>query len=193
MDIDDNLHGTNTANGFSHHGTVSHSQNAAHSSTTISNGHSLLDDERTTPVIDHTSTRNGNSTKSTDLLDTMDYDGHTDATHTMDMESTDEQKCSTSKEDYQLLLRILHFGRELHALKQQLTAEHGDNPQNDKMLQVSSPSFTFIYPRASLSEGFPHHIHPLTIVFSLLGCIQSASLSRSQIVATRPSARIVST
>lgn len=43
-----------------------------------------------------------------------------------------------SKDDHELLSRILHFGRELHTLKQQLTTEYGENPQNDKMLQVNS-------------------------------------------------------
>ncbi|CAF5111026.1 unnamed protein product, partial [Rotaria socialis] len=55
----------------------------------------------------------------------------------MDMEtmSSDVQRKPTRKEDDQLLVRILQFGRELHALKQQLTIEHGENQQNDKMLQ----------------------------------------------------------
>jgi hypothetical protein len=147
MDIDDNLHSNNTANGFSNHGTVTHSPSSSSSSTLtnqISNGHLLLDDDSNNLVVDHNSNSNGCSKKSTDILDGMEHDGYTDSTHTMDMESTtssDVQKKSTIKQDDQLLIRILQFGRELHALKQQLTAEHGDNQQNDKMLQVKKNIF----------------------------------------------------
>jgi hypothetical protein len=142
MDIDDNPHGNNTANGFSNHGTVTHSSSSSSSFLTnpIPNGHSLLDDNSNNLVVDHNTNSNGCSKKSTDILDGMEYDGYSDSTHTMDMETTmssDVQKKPMKKEDDQLLIRILQFGRELHALKQQLTAEHGDNPQNDKMLQVN--------------------------------------------------------
>ncbi len=142
MDIDDNSHANNTANGFSNHGTVtqSSSSSASSSSNLISNGQSLLDDNSNNNlVVDHNPNSNGCSKKSTNILDGMEDDGYTDATHTMDMETTmsaDVQKKSTTKEDDQLLIRILQFGRELHALKQQLTVEHGDNQQNDKILQV---------------------------------------------------------
>jgi hypothetical protein len=146
MDIDDNPHSNNTVNGFSNHGTVTHSSSSSTSSSSttttnqISNGHSLLDDDSNNLVVDHNTNSNGCSKKTTDILDGMEYDGYTDSTHTMDMETTissDVQKKSTRKEDDQLLIRILQFGRELHALKQQLTVEHGDNQQNDKMLQVN--------------------------------------------------------
>lgn len=139
MDIDDNLHNNNnTANGFSNHGTVTHT--SSNSTNQISNGHSLLDDNSNNLVVDHNLNSNGCSKKSSDILDGMEYDGYTDSTHTMDMESTtvssDVQNKSTMREDDQLLIRILQFGRELHALKQQLNIEHGDNQQNDKLLQV---------------------------------------------------------
>jgi hypothetical protein len=58
----------------------------------------------------------------------MDYDGITDSNRKMDIESTSS--------DDQLLVRILQFGKELHALKQQLNTEYGESTQNDKMLQV---------------------------------------------------------
>ncbi|CAF0781462.1 unnamed protein product [Adineta steineri] len=153
MDIDDNLHNNNnTANGFSNnHGTVSHSD----SSTTnqITNGHLQLDNNNSNNlVIDHNKNSNGCSTKSTDNLDGMEHDGCLDSTHTMDMETTmssDVQKKSTIKEDDQLLVRILQFGRELHALKQQLIAEHGDNQQNDKMLQDAFSLLAYSEPKSS--------------------------------------------
>jgi hypothetical protein len=139
MDIDDNSHGNNTANGFTNHGTVSHPHSSSTPTNQISNGHSLLDDDSNNLVVDQNTNSNGCSTKSADIHDGMEHDGCTDSTHTIDMETTmssDVQKKSMIKEDDQLLVRILQFGRELHALKQQLTAEHGDNQQNDKMLQV---------------------------------------------------------
>ncbi|CAF0921558.1 unnamed protein product [Adineta steineri] len=153
MDIDDNLHNNNnTANGFSNnHGTVSHSD----SSTTnqITNGHLQLDNNNSNNlVIDHNKNSNGCSTKSTDNLDGMEHDGCLDSTHTMDMETTmssDVQNKSTIKEDDQLLIRILQFGRELHALKQQLIAEHGDNQQNDKMLQDAFSLLAYSEPKSS--------------------------------------------
>jgi hypothetical protein len=138
MDIDDNLPGNNTANGFSNHGTVSHPSSS--STNQISNGHALLKDDSNNLVVEHKINSNGCSTKSTDILDGMEHDGCTYPNQTIDMETTlssDVQKKSTIKEDEQLLVRILQFGRELHALKQQLTVEHGDNQQNDKMLQVN--------------------------------------------------------
>jgi len=101
MDIDDDLYGNSTSNGFTNnHGTVSNS---------MSNGHSLLDDD---------SNLNSNGAEK---LDQMEYD----LNHKMDIETDD-----------QLLVRILQFGKELHALKQQLHTEYGENTQNDKMLQV---------------------------------------------------------
>jgi hypothetical protein len=144
MDIDDNLQSNNTANGFSNHGTVFHSSSSSPPTNQISNGHSLLDDDSNNLVVDHNINSNGCSTKRTNILDGMEHDGYTDSTHTMDTESTtttttssDVQKKSTTKEEDHLLVRILQFGRELHALKQQLIADHGDNQQNDKMLQVN--------------------------------------------------------
>lgn len=131
MDIDDNH--SSATNGYNHHGTVT-------TESSISNGHSLLDDDSTNLVVEHNSNTNGYSKKSSDHLDGMDEDGYQDGTHQMEMDangSSDVQKNSTKKDDDQLLVRILQFGRELHALKQQLTAEHGENPQNDKLLQVN--------------------------------------------------------
>ncbi len=122
MDIDDDLYGSITTNGFSNHETVSHPP-----STTINqitNGHSLLDDDSH----ENNTNSNGCSTKTTENLDKMDDDGINDSNHKMDIEST--------AVDDQLLVRILHFGKELHALKQQLNNEYGENAQNDKMLQV---------------------------------------------------------
>ena len=52
-------------------------------------------------------------------------------------QSSDVQKKLTSKEEDRLLTNILHFGRELHALKQQLTHEYGENAHHEKMLQVN--------------------------------------------------------
>lgn len=43
--------------------------------------------------------------------------------------------CESNGDD-ELLIRILQFGKELHALKQDLNHDFGDNPQNDKILQV---------------------------------------------------------
>ncbi|CAF0744826.1 unnamed protein product [Rotaria sordida] len=156
MDIDDNHQDNNTANGFSNHGTVSHphpsSSSSSSSTNQISNGHSLLDDDNNNLVVDNNMNSNGCSTKSTDILDGMEYDGYTDSIHTMDMETTissDVQKKSTTKEDDQLLVRILQFGRELHALKQQLTIEHGDNQQNDKLLQDAFSLLAYSDPKSS--------------------------------------------
>lgn len=138
MDIDDNH--SNATNGYNHHAT----NNVSDSS--IANGHSLLDDNRTNLVSDHNSNTNGYSKKSADLIDGIDDDGFHDGTHQMDMDAStlsDVQKKSTKTDDDddELLIRILQFGRELHALKQQLTAEHGENPHNDKLLQVHSKIF----------------------------------------------------
>jgi hypothetical protein len=138
MDIDDDLYGSSTTNGFSDHGTVSHPS----SSTTnpISNGHSLLDDDSNNINIDKNPNSNGCSTKPTEILDGMEYDGIGESNHTMDIEANSSD---VQKKDEQLLIKILHFGRELHALKQQLNIEFGENTQNDKMLQVCSLSRSF--------------------------------------------------
>lgn len=109
MDIDDDLYGPSTSNGFANHGTVAHS-----SGNSISNGHSLIDDGNNL---------NSNGCTS-DKLDSMDHDGMNDGN--TELNSMDDQ----------LLVRILQFGKELHALKQQLHNEYGENTQNDKMLQV---------------------------------------------------------
>lgn len=168
MDIDDNHHGNNnnTTNGFTNHGTVSQTSSCSSSSSNtnttatvtnqISNGHSVLEDNSNNPNADHSTNSNGCSTKSTDILDGMEYDGYNDSTHTMDTEtmSSDVQKKSITKEDDRLLVRILQFGRELHSLKQQLTLDHGDNPQHDKMLQVS---FIFYLKFKILSFYFRMH------------------------------------
>lgn len=128
MDIDDDLYGNSTTNGFTNHETVS---NSSTTTNQILNGHSLLDDDNI--IIDKTTNNNGSSTKTKDILDGMDCDGNGNSTHTVDMETT---LTDGQKEDDQLLLRILQFGRELHALKQQLNTEHGENTQHDKSLQV---------------------------------------------------------
>lgn len=119
MDIDDDLYGNSTTNGFSNHGTVTNSSSTTTTTANqISNGHSLLDDDSNT-------NSNGCSLKTPD---NMEHDGINDSNHKMDIES--------SSSDDQLLIRILQFGKELHALKQQLHIEYGENIQNDKMLQV---------------------------------------------------------
>ena len=53
-------------------------------------------------------------------------------------EKVDPMECELNhlESDDELLVRILQFGKELHALKQQLHHEYGENAQNDKMLQV---------------------------------------------------------
>jgi hypothetical protein len=195
MDIDDNPHSNNTTNGFSNHGTVTQSSSSSSSSTTtttttnqISNGHSLLDDDSNNLVVDHTTNSNGCTKKSTDILDGMEYDGYTESTHTIDMETTlssDVQKKPIIKEDDQLLIRILQFGRELHALKQQLTAEHGDNQQNDKMLQVNIRKKAYIiFPDFFRGSNF-FFLESANMTFDLfLGGIQFISLFRSQIFTT---------
>ena len=137
MDIDDN----NTENGLNNQGTVSNLRSSILLSTNeISNGHFPVDDNSNNQVVDHNKNSNECSAKSTEVLDDMECDGYAGSTRTMDTETTmssDVQKKSTTKEDDQLLVSILQFGRELHTLKQQLAAEHGDNLQNDKMLQVN--------------------------------------------------------
>lgn len=133
MDIDDNPSNHNTANGFTNHGTVNSTNNS------VSNGHSQSNEVNHHLTTDHSSASNGCKKKSSETLDGMEDEGYSDANHTTDMEttqSTDVQKKSPTKEEDQLLIRILQFGRELHALKQQLTIEHGDNQQHDKILQV---------------------------------------------------------
>jgi hypothetical protein len=138
MDIDDDLHANNTTNGFSNHGTVTHPSTTTSSSNQISNGHSVFDDDSSTNlVVENSLNSNGCQAKTTEIVDGMDYDGCCDSSHAMDIETTsDVQKKSNSNDNDQLLVRILQFGRELHALKQQLTTEYGENPLNDKMLQV---------------------------------------------------------
>ena len=126
MDIDDDLYGSSTTNGFTNHGTVSHPPSTS-TTNQISNGHSLLDDDSNNLILDKNPDSNGCSTKTTDIIDGMEYDGIGDANHTMEIE--------VQKEDEQLI-KILQFGRELHALKQQLNIEYGENTQNDKLLQV---------------------------------------------------------
>jgi len=51
--------------------------------------------------------------------------------------------------DDQLLVRILQFGKELHALKQQLNIEYGENAQNDKMLQDAFSLLAYSDPKLS--------------------------------------------
>jgi hypothetical protein len=134
IDDDDDLYGNSTTNGFSNHGTVSNSSSSPPTTiiNQISNGHSLLDDDddddSNNQILDKNTNSNGCLTKTTENLDKMDYDGITDSNHKMDIESTSS--------DDQLLVRILQFGKELHALKQQLNTEYGESTQNDKMLQV---------------------------------------------------------
>ncbi len=132
MDIDDELYGNSTTNGFTNHGTVSHPSSTS-TTNQISNGHSLLDDDSNNLILDKNPNSNGCSTKTTDIIDGMEYDGIGDANHTMDTEGMSSS--DVQKEDEQLL-KILQFGRELHALKQQLNIEYGENTQNDKLLQV---------------------------------------------------------
>lgn len=135
MDVDENPHSnaTSITNGFSSHGTVTRPSPPS-TTNQISNGHTPADNDSTNS--------NGCSTKATDTLDGMEHDGCVDAAHTMD---TDAGTCpdvqtksigNSNDDDQQLLVQILQFGRELHALKQQLAAEHGDNQHNDKILQV---------------------------------------------------------
>lgn len=40
-------------------------------------------------------------------------------------------------EDYAVVERILHFGRDLHAMAEQMKREYGDNETNNKALKVS--------------------------------------------------------
>ena len=144
MDIDDDLYGPSTNNGFANHGTVVHS-----SANPISNGHTLIDDENNL---------NSNGCAN-EKLDSMDHDGNT----------------QSNSIDDQLLVRILQFGKELHALKQQLHNEYGENTQNEKMLQVELE-------KSDLFE----------LQWSFLGCFQSISLSRSKIIATCSPIRTIS-
>lgn len=39
-------------------------------------------------------------------------------------------------EDYAVVERILHFGRDLHAMAEQMKREYGDNETNNKALKV---------------------------------------------------------
>jgi hypothetical protein len=102
MDIDDDLYGNTTSNGFVNHGTVS-------------NGHALFDD----------------NSNGAEKLDPMECD--------LNHIETDDQ----------LLVRILQFGKELHALKQQLHNEYGENIQNDKMLQEAFSLLAYPDPKLS--------------------------------------------
>lgn len=131
MDVDDTLN-NNATNGFSNHGTVSSSSSASSSMNPISNGHSLLDDDSNCLSTEKTTMSNGCLTKSTETLERMECDGLNDADHATE----NEINSSTIKNDDEVLTKILQFGRELHALKQQLILEYGENSQHDKMLQV---------------------------------------------------------
>ncbi|CAF0796475.1 unnamed protein product [Adineta ricciae] len=140
MDIDDDLYGNNTAtNGVTNNGTVPHSTNQ------IPNGHSLIDDDNNNNniILDKNINSNGCSMK---VGDGMECDGNGDLSHTMDMETT---VTDAQKQDEQLLLKILQFGRELHTLKQQLSAEYGENPQNDKILQDAFSLLAYPEPKTS--------------------------------------------
>ena len=103
------------------------------------------------------------------------YSSTVNGHHEMDVESDSSE--ISSKENNQLLARILQFGRELHALKQQLTNDCGENPVNEKMLQVNS----------RYSRLFEQKI------LSCLGCLQSPCLSRCETLSTRSSSRTQST
>jgi hypothetical protein len=127
MDIDDDLYGNSTTNGFSNHGTVSHSSSST-TTNQISNGHSLLDDDSNNEIHDKNTNSNGCLIKTTENINKMEYDGISDTNHKMDIEAISS--------DDQLLVRILQFGKELHALKQQLNLEYGENVHHDKILQV---------------------------------------------------------
>lgn len=148
MDVDDNVSSNNTANGFSNHGTVNQSPSTTNQ---ISNGHTSIDNDNANQITDGIVNSNGCSGKSTDILDGMEHDGCIDSTHTMDMETTssDVQKKSIGKDDDPLLMRILQFGRELHALKQHLIAEHGENSHNDKILQDAFSLLAYTDPKTS--------------------------------------------
>ncbi len=138
MDIDDDLYGNNTTNGFTNHGTVSNSSSSSTTMNQISNGHSLLDDDSNNEIHDNNTNSNGCLIKLTENINKMEYDGISDTNHKMDIEATTP--------DDQLLVRILQFGKELHALKQQLNIEYGENAHNDKILQVYKQQiFDFFY------------------------------------------------
>ncbi|CAF1591781.1 unnamed protein product, partial [Adineta ricciae] len=148
MDVDDSLSSNNTANGFSNHGTVNQSPSTTNQ---ISNGHTSIDNDNANQLTDGTVNSNGCSGKSTDILDGMEHDGCIDSINTIDMDTTssDVQKKSIEKDDDQLLMRILQFGRELHALKQHLVAEHGENSHNDKILQDAFSLLAYTDPKTS--------------------------------------------
>jgi len=122
MDIDDN---SATKNGFSNNGTVT------------SNGHTSTDSTNSNNLpVETNSNSNGTTKKSLDGLDGMEYDGITETSTTM-------------KDEDRLLIRILQFGRELHALKQQLTIDYGENSQHDKMLQDAFSLLAYSDPKTS--------------------------------------------
>ncbi|CAF2562292.1 unnamed protein product [Rotaria sp. Silwood2] len=152
MDIDDEIHANNTTNGFSNHGTVSSSSSSSSSSSAssstnqISNGHLLFDDDSNNLIIDKNTNSNGCLTKSTETFDRMECDGINDLNHTMDIE---KDSSDVQEKDDQLLVKILQFGRELLALKQQLNNEHGDNTQHDKILQDAFSLLAYPDPKSS--------------------------------------------
>ncbi|CAF3601539.1 unnamed protein product [Rotaria sp. Silwood1] len=150
MDIDDEHHANNTTNGFSNNGTVSSSSSSSASSSSstnqISNGHSLFDDDSNNLIIDKNTNSNEYLAKSTETFDRMECDGINDSNHTMDIEG---DSSDVQKKDDQLLIKILQFGRELHALKQQLNNEYGENTQHDKMLQDAFSLLAYPDPKSS--------------------------------------------
>ena len=99
-------------------GTESETNHSSHASTSISPFKSASHP-----------TSNGNNPMDVDEVHTTN--GLSNG-HAMEIEN--------HHDDYPLLARILQFGRELHTLKQQLTLEYGENPQNEKMLQVNLSS-----------------------------------------------------
>ncbi|CAF0869629.1 unnamed protein product [Rotaria sordida] len=154
MDIDDDVHTNNTTNGFSNHGTVSSSSSSSSSTTTttttnqIANGHSIFDDDDSNNLIIDKNIINSNGclTKSTEIFDRMECDGINDSNHIMDIEGN---SFDLENKDDQLLIKILQFGRELHALKQQLNNEYGENTQHDKILQDAFSLLAYPDPKSS--------------------------------------------
>jgi hypothetical protein len=149
VDMDDDFPGTVIANGCNHHQIVSHCQNPLLVDAVTVNGHSLLTDSSNDRAMDCATNNNVHSIKSIDVADGMEHDGDANTTQLIDMDATassDVQKKSTNDDhttthdDNQLLFRILQFGRELHALKQQLTVDDRENQHYDKLLQVRSSS-----------------------------------------------------
>lgn len=126
MDVDDDRHG----NGLDNHGTVSRTSNT----NQTSNGHSLIDGDEV------------NNSSTDKPANGMEHDGNGEVSHSADMETTlsDDQK-----DDNELLIRILQFGRDLHTLKQQLTSEYGENAQHDKLLQEAFSLLAYPDPKSS--------------------------------------------